>query len=61
MRYLIFLFVLSINSVSAATLIEILEKANRYTVKIENSIEKPFMGDGYGGSGTGFLVNKEKK
>lgn len=60
MRYLIFLFVLSINSVSAATLIEILEKANRYTVKIENSIEKPFMGDGYGGSGTGFLVNKEK-
>ena len=45
---------------SAATLTEILEKANRYTVKIENSIEKPFVGDGYGGSGTGFLVNKEK-
>ena len=45
---------------SAATLTEILEKANRYTVKIENSIEKPFIGDGYGGSGTGFLINKER-
>ena len=45
---------------SAATLTEILEKANRYTVKIENSIEKPFVGDSYGGSGTGFLINKEK-
>jgi serine protease Do len=59
MKYLI-LLLLSTNLVSAATLTDILEKANRYTVKIENSIEKPFMGDGYGGSGTGFLVNKEK-
>ena len=45
---------------SAATLTEILDKANRYTVKIKNSIEKPFVGDSYGGSGTGFLINKEK-
>ena len=59
MKYLI-LLLLSTNLVSAASLTDILEKANRYTVKIENSIEKPFMGDGYGGSGTGFLVNKEK-
>ena len=41
--------------VGAATLTEILEKANRYTVKIENSIEKPFVGDSYGGSGA-FLI-----
>lgn len=60
MKYLILVLLLSTNIVSAATLTDILEKANRYTVKIENSIEKPFMGDGYGGSGTGFLVNKEK-
>ena len=59
MKYLI-LLLLSTNLVSAASLTDILEKANRYTVKIENSIEKPFMGDGYGGSGTGFLVNKDK-
>ena len=52
MKYSIIFFLLFINPVSAATLTEILEKANRYTVKIENSIEKPFIGDGYGGSGT---------
>ena len=60
MKYLILVLLFSTNIASAATLTDILEKANRYTVKIENSIEKPFMGDGYGGSGTGFLVNKEK-
>ena len=42
------------------SLSQILEQTNLYTVKIQNSIERPFTGDNYGGSGTGFLVNKKK-
>ena len=41
------------------SLSQILEQTNLYTVKIQNSIERPFTGDNYGGSGTGFLVNKK--
>ena len=44
----------------AVSLESILEKANLYTVVINNSIEKPFIEDDYGGSGTGFLVDKKK-
>ena len=45
----------------AVSLESILEKANRYTVEIYNSIERPFIEeDSYAGKGTGFLVNKEK-
>ena len=48
------------NVAFAVSLESILEKANLYTVVINNSIEKPFIEDGYGGSGTGFLVDKKK-
>ena len=48
------------NTSFAVSLESILEKANLYTVVINNSIEKPFIEDEYGGSGTGFLVDKKK-
>ena len=52
-------FVVSLISyANAVTLTKILEEANQYTVKIQNSIEKPYVEDGYAGRGTGFLVDK---
>ena len=57
---IIVLSLLWCNVAFAVSLESILEKANLYTVVINNSIEKPFIEDGYGGSGTGFLVDKKK-
>ena len=52
-------FIVSLSSyANAVTLTKILEEANQYTVKIQNSIEKPYVEDGYAGRGTGFLVDK---
>ena len=50
----------SFSAQSAVSLTKILEDANQYTVKIQNSIERPFVEDGYSGRGTGFLVDKAK-
>ena len=60
MKKLVVILIFSIQPLYAASLTDILEKANKYTVKIQNSIIKPFIGDGYAGSGTGFLVNKKE-
>ena len=57
---IIILGLLWCNVAFAVSLESILEKANLYTVVINNSIEKPFIEDDYGGSGTGFLVDKKK-
>ena len=51
---------ITVSSASAVTLTKILEDANQYTVKIQNSIERPFVEDSYSGRGTGFLVDKAK-
>ncbi len=56
----VFLVLMWCNVAFAVSLESILEKANLYTVVINNSIEKPFIEDKYGGSGTGFLVDKKK-
>ena len=55
------LFFFSSQESYSQSLSQILEQTNLYTVKIQNSIERPFTGDNYGGSGTGFLVNKKKR
>ena len=60
MKKLLVILIFSIQPLYAASITDILEKANKYTVKIQNSIIKPFIGDGYAGSGTGFLVNKKE-
>ena len=57
---LIGIFFFSSQESYSQSLSQILEQTNLYTVKIQNSIERPFTGDNYGGSGTGFLVNKKK-
>ena len=63
MKIFIFFKILSfitLNFVYANELTEVLKSANNYTVKIDVSTEYPFIEDGYGGSGTGILINKEK-
>ena len=57
---LIGLFFFNSQESYSQSLSQILEQTNLYTVKIQNSIERPFTSDNYGGSGTGFLVNKKK-
>ena len=53
-------YLFSFSAQSAVSLTKILEDANQYTVKIQNSIERPFVEDRYSGRGTGFLVDKAK-
>ena len=53
----LFFFLILLNNARA----DILETANKYTVKIKSSIEFPFYDDDAGtGKGAGFLIDKEK-
>ena len=53
----LFFFLILLNNARA----DILETANKYTVKIKSSIEFPFYDDAAGtGKGAGFLIDKEK-
>jgi S1-C subfamily serine protease len=55
---IIFTLILS-SSVYANELEKILDQANKYTVKIYNSTDTPFIEDGYNpGAGSGFLIDK---
>ena len=56
----IIIFILALtSSVYANELEKILDQANKYTVKIYNSTDTPFIEDGYSpGAGSGFLIDK---
>jgi S1-C subfamily serine protease len=57
--YVLFNFLGSISSVYANELERILDQANKYTVKIYNSTDTPFLEDTYNPSaGSGFLIDK---
>ena len=57
--YVVFNFLVSIHSVYANELERILDQANKYTVKIYNSTDTPFIEDSYSpSSGSGFLIDK---
>jgi len=57
--YVVFNFLVSIPSVYANELERILDQANKYTVKIYNSTDTPFIEDSYSpSSGSGFLIDK---
>ena len=58
-RFIIPLIFLLITSVKANELEKILNDANKYTVKIYNSTDTPFIEDNYQpASGSGFLIDK---
>jgi serine protease Do len=58
-RFIIPLFFLLITSARANELERILDQANKYTVKIYNSTDTPFLEDTYNPSaGSGFLIDK---
>jgi serine protease Do len=58
-RFIIPLFFLLITSVKSNELERILDQANKYTVKIYNSTDTPFLEDTYNPSaGSGFLIDK---
>jgi S1-C subfamily serine protease len=58
-RFIIPLIFLLITSVKANELERILDQANKYTVKIYNSTDTPFIEDSYSPSaGSGFLIDK---
>ena len=57
--YALFYILASISSVNANELERILDQANKYTVKIYNSTDTPFLEDTYNPSaGSGFLIDK---
>ena len=57
--YALFYLLASISSVYANELERILDQANKYTVKIYNSTDTPFLEDTYNPSaGSGFLIDK---
>jgi S1-C subfamily serine protease len=57
--YVLFNFLGSISSVYANELERILDQANKYTVKISNSTNTPFIEDSYNASfGSGILIDK---
>jgi len=57
--YILFNFLGSVSSVYANELERILDQANKYTVKIYNSTDTPFLEDTYNPSaGSGFLIDK---
>jgi S1-C subfamily serine protease len=57
--YVLFNFLGSVSSVYANELERILDQANKYTVKIYNSTDTPFLEDTYNPSaGSGFLIDK---
>ena len=61
MKKIIFIIFIFAPTVLADNLEKNLEKANKYTVKILNSIDIPFIGDYRGsGKGTGILINKKR-
>ena len=61
MKIIIFIIFILASTVLADSLEQNLEKANKYTVKILNSIDIPFIGDYRGsGKGTGILIDKER-
>ena len=58
-KYVLIFFILIVFSNNLQA--DILETANKYTVKIKSSIEFPFYDDDAGtGKGAGFLIDKEK-
>jgi len=58
-RFIVPLFFLLITSAKANELERILDQANKYTVKIYNSTDTPFIEDSYSPSaGSGFLIDK---
>jgi S1-C subfamily serine protease len=58
-RFIIPLIFLLITSAKANELERILDQANKYTVKIYNSTDTPFIEDFYSpASGSGFLIDK---
>jgi len=61
MKIIIFIIFILASTVLADSLEQNLEKANKYTVKILNSIDIPFIEDARGsGKGTGILIDKER-
>ena len=61
MKIIIFIIFIFAPTVLADSLERNLEKANKYTVKILNSIDIPFIEDYRGsGKGTGILIDKER-
>ena len=61
MKIIIFIIFIFAPTVLADNLEKNLEKANKYTVKILNSIDIPFIEDARGsGKGTGILIDKER-
>ena len=57
--YILFYFLALTSSVYANELERILDQANKYTVKIYNSTDTPFIEDSYNPSaGSGFLIDK---
>ena len=61
MKKIIFIIFILASTVLADSLEQNLEKANKYTVKILNSIDIPFIEDARGsGKGTGILFDKER-
>jgi len=59
MKKLIFFILALTSSVCANELEKILDQANKYTVKIYNSTDTPFIEDSYNpSSGSGFLIDK---
>ena len=57
--YVLFYVLASISNVYANELEKILDQANKYTVKIYNSTDTPFLEDTYNPSaGSGFLIDK---
>ena len=58
-KLLFCVFFILTSSVYANELEKILDQANKYTVKIYNSTDTPFIEDGYSpGAGSGFLIDK---
>ena len=58
-KFIIPLIFLLITPANANELEKILDQANKYTVKIYNSTDTPFIEDGYSpGAGSGFLIDK---
>ena len=58
-KFIIPLIFLLITPAKANELEKILDQANKYTVKIYNSTDTPFIEDGYSpGAGSGFLIDK---
>jgi S1-C subfamily serine protease len=59
MKKIIFLILTLSSSVHAYELEKIIDQANKYTVKIYNSTETPFLEDSYiPNAGSGFLIDK---